>query len=99
MTPARLLISKIDKLFLQDSNETVFDITVSFFEDDTLIEDRRYSYPLSTSLDDLKLELAKALSAYNQERDQVEQNTEADAVSEAADETIEQLTGMEINEG
>lgn len=97
IAPARLLIKEINKLFVQDQNETVFDITVSFYLDDVYLEDRRFSYPLSTSIDDLKLELAKVLNSYNTERQQAVNNAEADNVNQAADEAIEALTGAEIS--
>lgn len=96
VAPARLLISNIGKLYIQEQNETVFDIQALFYVGDDLIEERRFNYPLVTTIEELKSNLAQELATYNTDRQQAAQNKASDEANKVADETIDALTGSEI---
>lgn len=96
VAPARLLISNIGKFFIQEQNETVFDIQALFYVGDDLIEERRFNYPLTTTIEELKSNLAQELATYNSDRQQAAQNKAADETNRVADEAITALTGSEI---
>lgn len=96
MQKATLKVLNIDKVDVQADNTTVQDVRIAFFRNDEQVEEKRLSFPLDTTPDQLKEELAKVLATYNLEAEQAEVNAAHEAAHKTADETIQTMTGFEL---
>lgn len=96
MQTASLRIKNIEKIDVQADNNTMLDVTFEFLEGDTVIEERRQSFPLDTTPEKMQEELTKVLTTFNSDRSLTEQNAELEAAHKTADETIEQVVGLTI---
>lgn len=91
-----LKVREIQKIDVQADNSTQLDAICELREGETLIEERRLSFPLGTTQAQLKEELTKFLETYNADRDLAAKNAELDAQHAQADETIAELSGFEL---
>lgn len=98
MEPATLKVIDVKKLDVQESNETVLDTTIQLLDGDTVLEERRLSFPLATTQEEMHDELLKVLATFNDDRRRAVQNEEHEAAQKQADETIAAVTGMTIED-
>lgn len=96
MQSATLKIKDINKLDVQADNNTVLDVTFELYEGETVLEERRQSFALGTTPDEMQAELQKVLDTYNSDRELHAKNAELDAQHAQADETIAAMTGISL---
>lgn len=79
------------------TGEQFLDVTVDFIEDGEVKETRKLGYPLGTSAEDVKEDLAKAVATFETEKEQKVVQKEVDATDEQAKEVIEELEGETVD--
>lgn len=95
MIQATIAEAKRDRIV--KTGEEFLDVTVDFHtEDGEVLETRKLGYPLGTTADEIKEDLAKAVATFEQERAQAEVQKEVDAADEQANEVIADLEGVTI---
>lgn len=95
MIQATIAEAKRDRIV--KTGEEFLDVTVDFHtEDGEVLETRKLGYPLGTTADEIKADLAKAVATFEQERAQAEVQKEVDAADEQANEVIADLEGVTI---
>lgn len=93
-----LKVDNIDKTYFQSQKGDVLELTATILDDDGAeVEQRRLSFDLSIDQEELESELQKFINNYNQEMKIKQENVERDAVYAKADETIKNLTGLELS--
>lgn len=97
----KLKVGSITKDTLIETGENFLDVAVNFIrvEDDgseSVIETRKYAYPIGTSEEVIKESLAKTLDGYKAEMAAAEENKGRDELNKQADEVIASLTGIEF---
>lgn len=93
---ATLKIKDIQKLDVQADNNTVLDVTFELYEGETVLEERRQSFPLGTTPDEMQAELQKVLDTYNADRELSVKNAQHEAELAQADETIAAMNGISL---
>ena len=99
-------INTLHKIYSQADNGDVFELRIDIFEDSLElqengdlpepIETRSFSYPLTTTEDEMKEEVQKFIENYNAEKKLAAANEESDKIHAEADKVIENLTGAEF---
>lgn len=101
---AKLRVTDAKKDYFQEAKGDMLDVTVQLYYDeaeedgsDRIVEEKRFTYPLKTTPDEIKADLKKVLDTYNQEQVTAAINAEHEAAQKAADETIATLTDLVLD--
>lgn len=78
------------------TGEEFLDVTVDFLEDDELVVTKKFGYPVETSAEEIKADLAKAAENLELERQQAVVQKAVDAREEHALEVKQNLEGHVI---
>lgn len=89
---------KIAKDVVIASQEPFLDVTADIYDGDKFMETKKYGFVFGTSKDVIKEEIARSLTTLRLELEQKEKNKERDALEKQADEAIEEISGLQINE-
>ena len=89
---------KIAKDTVIATGEPFLDVTADIYEGDELVMTKKYGFSFDMSSQDIKNEIAKSMKTLRSEREQAEKNKERDALDKKADEAIEEVSGLEIEE-
>lgn len=90
-------ISKAEQGRFVKTGEQFLDVTVDFTEDGEVKDTRKFGYPLGTSAEDIKADLAKAVATFEGEKIQKVAQKEVDATDKQAKEVIEEIEGETVD--
>lgn len=94
-------ITSVVKDRIVKTGEGFLDVTVDFAEGEgkkrTVLDTRKYGYPLGTTTEEIKEDLAKAVATFEQDRQQAETQKEEDATNEQANQVIQDLAGQKVD--
>lgn len=80
------------------TGEDFLNVTADIFDGETLVEQKKYGFSFDITPEEIKTAIAKSLSTMRIELEQAEKNKEQNALEEKADEAIENISGLEIEE-
>jgi hypothetical protein len=92
-----LTIKSVTKATLQEDNSQFLDVELDITEDGDLVDTKRLGFPIDMSSEDIEAECEKYLETFVSDLQNAERSKVVEAKEKQADETINELTGKEIN--
>ena len=92
-----LTITSIEKQHSIPDATDYLDVSWAITQDGTTIKEGRHGFPLDTPEDEITASLEKTLATHLEDETRAADNAKVEEIQKQADETIQNLAGIEIN--
>lgn len=89
-------IKSISKGVNLNDNVPFLDVTLEISNGEEVVDYRRFSYSIATTAEEIKTDLKKFITTYNQEAESREANKATEELDRQADATIAELAGENL---
>lgn len=89
-------ITSMKKSSIASTGEEFFDVLFTIFEDDKVVQESKFAFPLEATKEEIKAELKKAVKLFKEEKKQKEKQAIEDEKQANAEKVIEEMNGLEV---
>jgi len=93
---AKIKTSRVDTVIA--TGEKFIDVEVEIYADEQIIETKKFGYPIGTPVEQITSEISNTLGNMKIEAENAVASEEAEKVEKIAQDTVNELADLEINE-